>query len=364
MPEFTTAAARTVAEALSAEVPIAPLVAKAGLRCELTPFAGVLPERGDTLLTVLYGVDDVVAAELTAAARVSLAVPNRILGGPPQVEHWRSRRAVHSFKRGALAWSEDGERLAGCLASDAGADPATAAREHFRALLGLLEERGYPYFLRVWNYLPRINELERGHERYRLFNSGRASAFAGLRLAGGASGADAARLFPASSAVGTPGSRLLTAFLAVNAPPRHLENPRQTAAWRYPPRYGPVPPTFSRATVAGGSWMLSGTASIVGHASRHAGSLLGQLDETLRNIEQVIATARDMPEGGCRVASLADFDLVKVYLREAGDLEAVRTALAPRLRPGTPTLFLEADICRRELRLEIEGFALGGAIAR
>jgi len=261
---------------------------------------------------------------------------------------------VRSFTRGDLAWSEDGERLAGCLTVAAGENLAAVTRRHFAAILDLLAERGYPRLLRVWNYLPGINDRQAGGERYRLFNRGRAEAFAARR------GDEAAAGYPASSAVGAPGERLCTVFLAAGAalpPPRHLENPRQVPAWRYPRRYGAVPPSFSRATLGDGLLLLSGTASVVGHATWHPGALAGQLAETRRNIEQVLSEARRVGGGRGAPAGLGGFDLVKVYLRSGADLAAVRAALDSWLAPATPAIFLEADICRADLRVEIEGVA-------
>jgi hypothetical protein len=76
----------------------------------------------------------------------------------------------------------------------------------------------------------------------------------------------------------------------------------------------------------------------------------------LRNVEQVLerarlASARDLP-------GLGGFDLVKVYLRDRDRLDAVTGALASALGTETPVLVLEADICRTDLLVEIDGFAL------
>ncbi|MBZ0102764.1 MAG: hypothetical protein K8I65_11445 [Thermoanaerobaculia bacterium] len=321
-----------------------------GVRLELTREALRTPPAG-TLLEVVYGG---AAAAPAAGAPPRLDVPNRLLGGPPVVERWLSASPVRSFARGDLAWSEDGERLAGCRTVAAGEDLAAVTRQQFDAILDLLAERGFPRLLRVWNYLPGINERQAGGERYRLFNRGRAEAFAAR------GGDEAAAGFPASSAVGAPGDRLYTVFLATGAAlpaPHHLENPRQVPAWRYPRRYGPVPPSFSRATLGDGLLLLSGTASVVGHATWHPGALAGQLAETQRNIERVLAEARQTPRGEGAPVGLAGFDLVKIYLRSGADLAAARAALDPWLSPATPAIFLEADICRADLLVEIEGVA-------
>src|SRR6185312_16343901 len=91
-----------------------------------------------------------------------------------------------------------------------------------------------------------------------------------------------------------------------------VENPRQVNAWRYPREFGPTPPTFARgmATPAG-QLLISGTAAVVGSASRHEDDIAAQLDETLTNIASLIATARTCAAPKPRTASL-----LKVYVCE------------------------------------------------
>jgi hypothetical protein len=69
-----------------------------------------------------------------------------------------------------------------------------------------------------------------------------------------------------------------------------------------------------------------------------------QLEETLMNVDSIARA------GGCR--GLGDLTHVKLYLRNSGwepIVNRVRTAI-----PNAKLLLLEADICRRELLLEIE----------
>jgi chorismate lyase/3-hydroxybenzoate synthase len=140
-----------------------------------------------------------------------------------------------------------------------------------------------------------------------------------------------------------------------------IENPRQTSAYCYPPRYGRQSPTFSRATVAGeghdATLFVSGTASIVGHETLHEGDVRAQTHETLANIEsllaQVKATRPDLHW------SLPDLQL-KTYVRDPADLLAVREVILQRLGADAPGHFLQATVCRPDLLVEIEAFG-GGA---
>lgn len=135
-----------------------------------------------------------------------------------------------------------------------------------------------------------------------------------------------------------------------------LENPRQTPAWRYPREYGPVAPGFSRGAVIGQGrhavLLASGTASILGHVSQHPGEVDAQLEESLRNLEALLA------EGQARTDSqfsLRRCSALRAYVRRAEHGAGLLSRLQARLGPDTPIRVLHGDICRRELEVELEG---------
>ena len=208
------------------------------------------------------------------------------------------------------------------------------SRETYARLIAHVREAGYPYFVRMWNFVGSINDLD-ARERYQLFCAGRHDAFV---AAGYHHDVD----LPAASAVGMPGRGLIAYFLAARDAGEQVENPRQVAAYNYPPQYGPKSPSFSRATVWRDTVFVSGTSSVLGHATVHAGDVSAQLDETVRNIEAVLArTGR----------SLASVVAAKTYIRNAADYELIASRLADVFPVN---LYLEADICRKDLLLEIE----------
>lgn len=219
--------------------------------------------------------------------------------------------------------------------------------EVYRALLQLMQAQGKCHLLRIWNYIPRIGELERGVERYRLFNSGRRRAY--LEFAHSvAAGA------PAACALGSADRTLRVAMLAGMQAPIAIENPRQVSAYCYPKQYGAVPPIFSRA-----AWLrqqsdrdlllISGTASIVGHESLHEGDVLAQAAEVVRNFQAVLDNANR--QAGANKWSLETLS-GRVYLRHAEDYPRVSAYLHS---VGLVRFaYLQADICRRDLLVEIE----------
>jgi chorismate lyase / 3-hydroxybenzoate synthase len=219
----------------------------------------------------------------------------------------------------------------------------------YREIFELTAASGYPHLVRIWNYLPEINGQADGEERYRQFNSARKTVFQTCgRLTAGS--------LPAASALGSmAGSPLSLYFLAAREPPLAIENPRQVSAYHYPPQYGEHSPTFSRASLLsatpGTNLFVSGTASIVGHETRHRGDAAAQTGESLANIAAVVDEANRLL-GASRYA----FDRLtfKVYVRRAGDLAAIAGEIGRSAARTAPIVYLRADVCREDLLVEIE----------
>jgi len=279
-------------------------------------------------------------------------------GGGACAEVWRLAGPMRSGTRGRVQYRRH-ERLlfaALCLPEvQFGAGGATTAQRlraatasAYNELFGALEQLRFPHPLRIWNYLPQIHDASSGVERYWHFNDARRDAFIG---AGRATGGDV----PAASAVGTaPGAALTIYCIAARTAPIALENPRQCSAWQYPPQYGPRRPIFARACLdpgAGQTLFISGTASIVGHRSTHPGNVLAQTRETLSNIRALIQAANHRL--GVERHALERLHY-KVYVRRPADQDAIERSLRAQVGAAAPVLFLQADICRRELLVEIE----------
>lgn len=247
---------------------------------------------------------------------------------------------------GVIEVPEPAETLDGLLPLE------QATRQAYTQLFEILERNNFPYLWRTWNYMAAINQVTHGLERYRQFNAGRAQGFA--------NGAQVMTdSVPAACAIGVQGGPLSVSFLAGRTPTVAIENPRQTSAYNYPRQYGAQSPTFSRASLARlhnqELLFLSGTASIVGHQTLHAGDVRRQTIETLANIGAVMAQTNLLVR---RVREFHLHDLqLRVYVRHASDIDAVRSALAAHVAPDQQIRFLNADICRSDLDVEIEGIA-------
>jgi enamine deaminase RidA (YjgF/YER057c/UK114 family) len=101
---------------------------------------------------------------------------------------------------------------------------------------------------------------------------------------------------------------------------------------------------------------ISGTASIVGHRTVHAGDVAAQTRETLVNIEALLDEAN-------RVSGTSRFGLeslaYKVYVRNSADLPLIQSQLHSALGRNPQVVYLQADICRQDLLVEIEAIGRG-----
>jgi chorismate lyase/3-hydroxybenzoate synthase len=259
---------------------------------------------------------------------------------------------------GRVQWGCDDHWLFGDVhiaAAAASGDLTDLSRQVYADIFATLAQTSMPHLVRLWNYLPDINLAQAGLERYRQFNLGRQQAFLDA-------GRDAFAGAPAACALGTHGGPFSVRFLAGRSPVLPLENPRQVPAWRYPTEFGPRSPSFSRAVlVASGNSRLtlfiSGTASIIGHASVHPGDVLAQTDECLRNLQAMVDTANAQGTACFQLDSLA----CTVYVRQAEQIPQVRQRIEAWVGATSVTArqarFVAADICRAELLVEIEAHA-------
>ncbi|MEN8718765.1 MAG: pteridine-dependent deoxygenase like protein [Oceanococcaceae bacterium] len=215
-------------------------------------------------------------------------------------------------------------------------DIANTTEQAYDTLLAWLRQHSAFALYRIWNYFPQMTAGDGDDERYRRFSVGRMRAFARHDLG-------ARQRYPAATAIGTADGPLHIIALAGRRPCEYRENPRQTSAWEYPRDYGPQSPSFARACAVATTTshlLVSGTASVVGHRTAHPGDWSRQLDETLRNLAAISA--------GHRAVALRLYAHPSVPMAEA----AARLATA---YPEAHILPLEGEICRRDLRVEVEG---------
>ncbi|GAB3672126.1 chorismate transformation enzyme, FkbO/Hyg5 family [Salinisphaera aquimarina] len=278
------------------------------------------------------------------------ACPLRWLAGDFDAETWQldgdltqgTHHGWHYRRSGDLVFAarhvDDGD----------GPDPQAVqqiAHDAYRQLFALQGELGLRHVQRIWHWLSSVTAGAGDDQRYQRFCRGRAQAL-------DTPGQPMTTLPPATlvdSARRGVRLHVLLGERAIEA----VENPRQISAYDYPRAYGVRAPAFARAgivTLADTPYLLiSGTASIVGHASRHIGDVAAQSDEALTNVAAVIEAAAH------RIGPrrLTELECIKAYLRHPEDAPVVHAVLRRRL-PGVAVALLHAPLCRDDLLVEFE----------
>ncbi|MEO8459603.1 MAG: pteridine-dependent deoxygenase [Dokdonella sp.] len=281
--------------------------------------------------------------------RVGLQSP----GDNGVIEVWRGNSPVTTGRDGRLRWSSNGEYLWFAIEIDE-RDLSTMTRAHslqtdiemsaesaYREIVAFHGGRPNLHPLRFWNYFDAINAGDGDAERYRHFCTGRASGLGDVL----------GSTYPAATAIGRQdGVRVLQIYgISAIRPGMAIENPRQVSAWRYPRAYGPTSPSFARAMRSDAKQLfISGTAAVVGHASRHDNDLDAQIAETLANLDSVLNASGSGKQ-------LGTLSLLKAYVRFPADAARVESAVRERFPDLRDLLILGGDICRRELLVEIDG---------
>lgn len=292
-----------------------------------------------------------------------LHVPMESLGNSEAFcELWSGLGSLQQETAGAIHYQYDDDVLFGVMHLSESDFQATidktplqqATTSAYHQIFTLIERLKYPHIFRFWNYIPNINTTSYELERYRQFNLGRQEAFLAFQR-------DVVGNVPAACALGfnTPEQTGLSiAFMAGRVEPTAIENPRQISAYQYPEEYGPVSPTFSRASLIklkqSELLLISGTASIVGHATQHDSDAIVQTREAMTNIEAVLGQAN-------AAASHATFSLAdlhyRVYVRHPAHVTEIHNELTRYLSANPNVEYCQADICRQDLLLEIEASA-------
>ncbi|MEO3781324.1 hypothetical protein ABGB16_31935 [Micromonospora sp. B11E3] len=163
--------------------------------------------------------------------------------GTPVEEIWLTDRPVRSGTAGKAVFAEDGEHL--FYAARLGPQPVyrERVRELYETALRFTWERGYTDLVRMWNLIGDITSPNsEGVEIYRDFCVGRAEAFATWE-------AQFPQL-PAATGIGTLSPGMELCFLATKQGRTvHLENPRQTPAYKGSQRNNTQIPSLKVADV-------------------------------------------------------------------------------------------------------------------
>ncbi len=274
-------------------------------------------------------------------------VPLPWLAGDWESECWRTSTPSETFE--LKGWQIRRTRDLAFVAIDVPetglanpADLEAAALASYRQLFALRGQLELPHLQRVWHWLYQLLEGDGEAQRYRSLCRGRARAVDEVEATlPPATGIESAR----------PGLRIQALFGTQPITP--VENPRQVSAYRYPREHGIRSPAFARAAITqlGGTryLLLSGTASIVGHETRHVGDVRQQTRESIANVAAVMDTA----SADTSAQGLKGLAGVRGYVAAASNAGVVASELRALL-PGVPVTLLHGRLCRPDLHVEVE----------
>lgn len=239
-------------------------------------------------------------------------------------------------------------------------DTYSAGNEVFEQMRKILELEGMSFdnLVRQWNFIGQILRISDDIQNYQAFNELRNDKYSQYRKL---------KRYPAATGIGMKMDGVKVDFYAVKSERPDavipIENPDQVNPYAYEQtllkgnilkgKTGKHPPQFERAVLSGNNLFISGTASIRGQDTIGPGDVEKQTAVTLENILKLINSNKIPGRNGNTSGNLLELIILRVYIRYQEDFGKVKT-ICEKYFPGAPVIYIEADICRDELLVEIE----------
>jgi enamine deaminase RidA (YjgF/YER057c/UK114 family) len=240
-------------------------------------------------------------------------------------------------------------------------DAASYAFDEMRAILEA-EEMTFDHIVRQWNFIGNILMVKNEMQNYQTFNEVRSENYHKFRKI---------HSYPAATGVGMKYGGVKLDFCAVEAKGDlktiAIDNPDQIRPYDYSQQVlkgKPAgnkginqPPQFERAVFLDdgeySTLFISGTASIIGQETIGINNVEKQTVVTLENISRLTDARRLEHLSGNAEAGPGDPVLLRVYIKKQNDFPIVKEICHNRF-PHVQAIYIEADICRDNLLVEIE----------
>jgi enamine deaminase RidA (YjgF/YER057c/UK114 family) len=260
----------------------------------------------------------------------------------------------------------DGFKAVHCggLMGEAGDSIYESSVKAFESATEILTAEGLSihHIIRQWNYIENIAWLEHvadSEQNYQIFNDVRASYYDKEEFKFG---------YPAATGIGMDTGGVIIDFLALSDSNqvriKPIMNPGQIDAHRYSELVlegsssKKCTPKFERAKLVSigtrNYIYVSGTASILGEETVHVGDVEKQTVTTIENINRLFAKENQEKLGLDFDVSRIRFSHLRVYVKHQKDIPAVEKICESMLNCKS-SLYLESDVCREDLLVEIEG---------
>jgi hypothetical protein len=243
-------------------------------------------------------------------------------------------------------------------------DTGIAAEEAFNLMAGILRNEGMSMnnLVRQWNYIGNILAVKDGYQKYQSFNEIRNDYYSRLRTVKG---------YPAATGVGMKHGGVILDFYAVKSDKSliitPIKNPNQVDAYNYGQQVlkgigdqgqkVKHPPQFERALLVENdrnAWLhVSGTAAVIGQETIGAGNISRQIAISIENIINLTEPERINKLASVKRSYRQKLLIIRVYIRNQNDFIKVREVCEDKF-PGVPAVYVEGDLCRDDLLVEIE----------
>lgn len=287
-----------------------------------------------------------------------ILAPVSVLSQPPangetlSLEVWKFKGAhieykeIDEVKYSVILKNNDKEILSEAITPEETVDMENACREVFAKESKLLAYEGMDFgnVVRQWNYIQDITKIINNRQNYQVFNAIRSLYYNKANFENG---------YPAATGIGMEYG-LVNIELIANSKKNDIypiENNRQVPAYQYSEKVlinGRQSPKFSRGKLVLNELYISGTAAIVNQEVTNTDSVENQTKETLENLRIVQYNAEKMK---------SEIKYLRVYLKNYKYYEPVKELICKTF-PKAEFMFVKADVCRDNLLMEIEGYAL------
>jgi enamine deaminase RidA (YjgF/YER057c/UK114 family) len=274
------------------------------------------------------------------------------------------KRSFYMHSAGAvIVFKRNGLSVANGFSTSNSGDCHTDASLVFKTLQQQLDETGFEisHITRQWNYIEGIVSRKEDHQNYQVFNDARSQFYQDHFAENG---------YPAATGIGMAAGGVLIDYVAIkgnhvtNIP---IDNPAQIPAHKYhqdclmglPAGDKKATPKFERGRYVSlhGEEIVfvSGTASITGEKTASPGDVEQQTRLTIGNIDKLIS--KENLSKNTVIPWDLKFNYLRIYMKDREDFIKIREICEERYG-NVNIVWLQANICRDDLTVEIEGTLL------
>lgn len=274
-------------------------------------------------------------------------------------EEWQVTFISGKNNGAALFKKDNTEILIGNTQSNSNHSSKINSEKAFVELIQVFNSAFFPLnsIIRQWNYIEDILGSDGDNQRYQEFNNVRSGVYGETFTEKG---------YPAATGIGMNQGGIILEFIAaksVELKTKPIDNPNQISAHTYSKDVlvgeecvVKTTPKFERARyieLFGKKLIfISGTASIVGERTVGVGDAAEQTEITINNIQQLYS--QEILDELSGSALNPKYGHARVYLKNRKDFAVIRKTFKSHFGK-LPVVYIIADICRKDLLVEIEG---------